>query len=299
MTSSYPAIAARRMALDTDGSRLFTVAGTTRTELDGALLTVNDEASDDLGPTTDVGYYLLAFPELRDVDGLYLGVMQQDPADWVDVTVEGSVDTTTGLDGTWTEMFASNRVQQGAVTGWWGHTAAGDYRRYIRVIPPVEGLRALRVVMTPQTPGTSAWRLVAMHVFGEVSAHSTHTDRLRFWHPTDDVPLPAGYFDWGNVPFGSTADATFRIKNVSASTRADTITVSTDALTDATPSVAAQHLLSYAASAYAASVVVPSLAPGALSKLVTLRRVTPSTAQGGPWALRVHARATSWTAVPV
>ena len=300
MAGSLPDVTVNRMLLDRDGSKLFTVVGTARTEHVAADLTIlSNEASDDLGLTTsdDVERYLIAFPELRDVMGLYLGFVQADPADWIDVVVEGSADTTTGLDGDWTELYATSRVQDGATTGWWGHTALGDYRRYIRVVSAAVGLRAIRISVTPQTPSTTAWRLQAAHVFGEITA-GQNPHRLALWHPILDQRVPGGHFDWGNAPRQSSADVTFRVKNLSTSRRADAVVLNLDALTDATPSVPAQHLLSYAASAYAATVTIPSIAPGAISKLVTLRRITPSTAAAGPWAARLHAQASTWTETP-
>lgn len=294
MAGSYPDVLTNRMVLDRDGSALYTIAGDARTTLtNDDLKVVNNEASDDLGLTTDVEAYLLAFPELRDVNGLYLGFAQAVADDWIDVVVEGSSDTTTGLDGIWSVIYASNRVEDGVSTGWWGHTAAGDYRRYIRAIAPVTGLRALKIGITPETPGTTAWRLKSLHVFGDVSAEQ-NPHRLALWHPTMDMRMPGGHLDWGDVPFSSSAEKQFRVRNVSPRKRADAVVVSVDTLTDATPSVPPQFLLSYGGSAYAASVTIPSIAPEASSAKVTMRRVTPSTAASGAWAARVVTSTGAW-----
>ena len=297
MTSSYPSLLGHRMLIDVDGAVGHTIAGGVRTAmLSGDLATLNSEGTDGLGPVTDVEQYLIAFPDKRDITGLYLGFTQADPADWIDVTVEGSSDTYTGLDGTWSGLYDTNRVQDGSSVGWWGHTAAGDYRRYIRAISPATGLRALRVVVTPQTPGTTAWSLQAMHVYGTISA-GENPHRLELGDPVLDQRIAPGHLDWGDVPLGSSADKTFRVRNLSPYKRADAVVLTVEALTDADPSAAAQHLLSYGGSAYAASVTIPSIAPGSRSGLVTLRRITPSTAITGPWALRVRALPTSWTDV--
>lgn len=295
MTSSYPAVTVNRMLLDRDGSSLYTVAGGIRTDLtDADMRTLNNEASDDLGLTTDVESYLIAFPEKRTVGGLYLGFAQAVATDWIDVVVEGSGDTTTGLDGGWTEIYATNRVEDGTTTGWWGHTATGDYRRYIRAISPVTGLRALRIGVTPQTPGTTAWRLKSAHVFGDIAVDE-NPHRVALWDPLIDQRMPGGHLDWGDVPLSSSADRQFRVKNLSPRKRASHIVVGTDTLTDASPSVPPQFLLSYAGSAYAATVTIPALEPGAISGKVTMRRVTPSTAATGTWASRVVTSGTVWT----
>lgn len=297
MAGAYPDLLSHRMLVDVDGAVAHTISGGVRTELmPSELAILNSEGTDVLGPTTDVEQYLMAFPDLRDISGLYLGFVQADPADWIDVTVEGSSDTYTGLDGTWSTVYDTNRVSDGSSVGWWGHTAPGDYRRYIRAISPVTGLRALRVVVTPQTPGTTAWSLQAMHVYGAISA-GQNPHRLEIGDPVLDQRVAPGHFDWGNVPLGSSADKTFRVRNLSPYKRAEGVVVSVEALTDADPSAAAQHLLSYGGSAYAATVTIPAIAPGARSGLVTLRRITPSTAATGPWALRVRGLPTSWTDV--
>ncbi|HEY5787512.1 MAG TPA: hypothetical protein VIT65_22330 [Microlunatus sp.] len=301
MAGSLPDVTANRMLLDRDGSTLFVVNGADRVTLTPEqVLILNNEASDDLGVSTDIDAYLLAFPELRDVQGLYLGFAQEVSADWVDVTVSGSRDTTDGEDGTWAEVFPVNRVNDGTTAGWWGHTATGDYRRYIRLVSTpaaATGLRALRIEVTPQTPGSTAWRLKSLHCFG-VPAFEANPHRLAIWHPWLDQRVPGGHFDWGNAPLSSSADKTFRVANLSFARTARTITVSVDALTDATPSVPPQMMLSYGGSAFSSNVTIPQLAPAARSNAITVRRVTPSDADPGPWAQRILAGAAVWVELP-
>jgi hypothetical protein len=300
MASSYPPVPAHRMLLDRDGSSLHyaTPASITMMSADD-MRTVNDEAGSQLALQTGSNGYVLAFPELRDVKAMYMGVSQSDPDDWVDVAVDGSPDTTTGLDGAWSEMFALNRVQEGATRGWWGHVAPGDYRRYVRAVSAPEaatGLRALRIGMFPQSDAT-AWRLVSVHVFGSY-AYEANPHRLQLWHPWLDQPVPAGHFDWGNVPYSSSAQQSFRVRNLSPSRTAQQITLSVDALTDANPPFARQLLLSYDGSGYAGTTSIISLSPGATSRVATVRRVTPHDAVGGAWAQRVLAGAAVWTESP-
>jgi hypothetical protein len=298
MAGSYPDIPANRMLLDRDGSTLFTLKAEALTALDPEQVKIlANESADDLGATTDVQAYLLAFPEGRDVSALHLGFVQADANDWVDVTIHGSRDTSDGFDGIWSELYPSNRVQQGTTIGWWGHVALGDYRRYIRVIPPATGLRALAVVVDPKIPGSTSWRLRSLHCFG-VTAYEANPHRLEIWHPWLNQRVPGGHFDWGNAPFSSSAEKSFRVANLSYSKTARSIVVTVDALTDATPSVPPQMYLSYADSPFTASVTIPQLAPGARSGVVTIRRVTPVNAAPGPWAQRVLAGAGTWVALP-
>lgn len=297
MTSSYPSLTANRMVLDTDGSTIFTRIGTVLTLLEPPdVVTLNNESSDALGPSTDIEQYIVAFPELRDVGALYLGFSQAVSTDYIDVLVEGSGDTTNGVDGTWSTVYASNRVDDGTTTGWWGHTAAGDYRRYIRPTASAVGVRALRIVVTPQTPGTTTWSLVSLHVFGGISA-GQNPHRLALWHPTENRRVPGGWFDWGDAPLSSSADIQFRVRNLSPDRVAGGIVVSKSVLTDSTPSFPPRLLLSAGGGSFTNTVNIGSLNPSAVSRLLTIRRTTPSDAEAGPWAARIRAAATTWTEV--
>ena len=70
--------------------------------------------------------------------------------------------------------------------------------------------------------------------------------------------------------------------------------VAMEVLTDASPSVPAQHTLSYAGGSFLAQVNIGDLAPGAISGPVTMRRVTPTDAALGLWTFRVFAESTDW-----
>ncbi|HEY5727421.1 MAG TPA: hypothetical protein VIV08_02295, partial [Acidimicrobiia bacterium] len=233
MASSYPPIPSNRMLIDRDGSGLNTLFMGERIRLpDSDLVILNNESSDDLGVTTDVGGYLVAWPMLHDLKALYIGFAQTDPDDPIDVVVEASQDTTDGFNGFWFELFGLERVQEGSVKGWWGHTDAGDYRRYIRPIsfPDVAmGLRAIRIGVVPSVPDTTSWRLVSVHVFG-VPAFEQNPHRLEIWHPWLEQRVPGNHFDWGNAPHSSSAEKSFRVHNLSYARRANGITVSVDAL---------------------------------------------------------------------
>ena len=68
-----------------------------------------------------------------------------------------------------------------------------------------------------------------------------------------------------------------------------------DVLTDGSPSVPGQHTLSFGGGSFLSQVNVGDLAPGAVSGIVTFRRVTPSNAQLGLWSFRVFAESTAWS----
>lgn len=288
MAGNYPDVPGPRLAYDRDGSVGFVIdAGNNAiTLLSGAELGYfNDEsetgisARDHASRTSIVG---IIFPELRDIDGYFLS---WDGAGG-SYGLQTSVDTTSGLDGTWTTVVAGSIPTARPVVP--------NYRTGIQAVS-LSGIKAIRFTGGAFFDNTSWY---AFHLYGKLHAGET-PDRLRLWHPTLDQPLddqavsPDGaYFDWGNVPQGTTQDRTFRVKNNSSTLTANTITVSLQSLTPATtPDV---FTLSDGG-AFGSTVSIASLAAGALSGVLTLRRSTPANATLGLWAARIIAAATSWT----
>jgi hypothetical protein len=87
-----------------------------------------------------------------------------------------------------------------------------------------------------------------------------------------------------------------RVKNVSPTKTAANVRVSFDIVTDsAAPSVPGQFFVSFGGGAFLSQVNVGTLAPGAISGPITVRRVTPSNAQLGLWLPRISAVADSMT----
>ncbi len=114
------------------------------------------------------------------------------------------------------------------------------------------------------------------------------------WNPSTDERVGPAHFDWGDAPRSSSADKTFRIKNLSGTLTANDVSVSLNALTDTTPSVPGQHLISYDGGPFQAQVDIGDLGPGAISDVLTLRRVTPDNAVLSLWSFRIFAAADSW-----
>jgi hypothetical protein len=133
-----------------------------------------------------------------------------------------------------------------------------------------------------------------LHLYGEI-APGQNPHRLDLWHPTLDERLTPAYFDWGDVPRSSSADRLFRVKNLSPSQTANDVRVAMETASDTTPSVAAQHTLSYGGGSFLAQVNIGDVAPGAISGPVTLRRITASDATLGLWTFRVFAESTDWS----
>jgi hypothetical protein len=202
--------------------------------------------------------------------------------------VETSTNTTNGIDGTWTNQ--GNYVNTGNIV------TPILLRNSITSLS-VAGVKAMRWLNASGAGGARNVR--GLQLFGAIAAGET-PDRLRMWHPTLDEPLDdntsadGAFFDWGDIQRNTTSDKTFRIKNNSATLTANGIVISQQTLTDTTPSVNSQFTFSDGG-AFASSIDIGNLAPGAISVVVTKRFTRPSNAILSLWTSRTIANPTSWT----
>ncbi len=88
---------------------------------------------------------------------------------------------------------------------------------------------------------------------------------------------------------------TFRIKNNSATLTANSIVISADELTPASPALAGVITFDNAGGGFVAAPNIGALAPGILSGVITQKILPTSAAQLGIWRQRVKAIAGSWT----
>lgn len=290
MAGNYPDAPSWRMAWDRDGTVAAKVVGGVITQLAGAsLIAMNDEGSGfatiaTTGEYTTTNSLVVIFPEPRDLDGYYVAIDHSENALAPNAMyVEVSLNSTNGIDGTWTNIAT--------ITGGIYMPRTSDISNYRSAISSTTQL-AIRGFRLRTVSG--GWNVRALHLYGE-PAPGANQNRLEMWHPTADEKLPPAYFDWGNTPRSSSADRQFRVKNLSATQTAAATRVAFDVLTDGVPSVPAQHTLSYGGGSFLPQVNVGDLAPGAISGLVTIRRVTPSNALLSLWAFRVFAESTSWS----
>lgn len=279
MAGNYPDVPSWRMPIDRDGTIGVKVSGGVVTQMSHAdLVVLNNENSDEIA--LGGAFAAFIFPEKRDLDGYFATWNGDIGPNLADVQV--SPNSTNGLDGTWT-TYSANR------TG--NYTWDGQQYRSAIVSATALGIKAFRLRPTAAAGGT---QLGTMHLYGEpVPGENPH--RLAIWHPTLDQRVGPAYFDWGDVPRSSSEERTFRVKNLSPSLTANSIRVAMEALTDTAPSVVGQHALSLDGTLYVAQVNIGALAPGAISSIVRLRRVTPSNAVFGPWVMRTFAGADSWS----
>lgn len=285
MAGNYPDVPAPRMAYDRDGTiGLQTQAnwGSAPSQMSqGTLNALNSETTSAIIDTTGGHQVGLIFPQLRDITGIWKAT----GGGGSDIAAETSVDTTNGIDGTWVNRGSINK----SVT-------VPSMRNTISVVSWT-GIIAIR--WGRLSSGNNSHTIYPCHLYGAI-ATGLNVDRLRLWHPTLDEPLDdntsadGAFFDWGNVARSTTQDRTFRVKNNSATLTANSIAVTSQALTDTSPTVVGQHTFSDGG-AFATSINIGNLAPGAISSLITLRRTTASNAILSLWTLRIVASATSWS----
>lgn len=283
MAGNYPDVPAPRMAYDIDGSTGFTITtSNVLSQISNAnLATINNEADDWVSIPYGNGAcrFGIIFPQLRDIQA-YFFVAAVGGAN----TIETSADTTNGQDGTWT-VVTPTLVRSSSVPLF--------YRTAITTLA-MNGIKAIRYI-----PGGGYDRIGVWHLYGHIAAGET-PDRLRLWHPTLDEPLDdntaadGAHLDWSDIAQGTTADKSFRLKNTSATLTANSISLTTGALTNSTPAIGPQITYSNGG-AFSTTLNIGNLAPGALSVVITVRRTTASNAALGLLAWRTIADAGSWS----
>lgn len=289
MAGSRPDYPGNRMPIDDDGTVLY------RTNRAGvmdstAASTLNYEAAASVSfwpaagaGSGSTGYLTVVFPELRDVVGWYLRLSNLATGVIDDDDVEYATDTSTGDDGTWTSASTAWGVV-GSDTA-----ASSSWRDDVVTSQPLRcnGLRFA------YSGAENSIYLSNLHLFGE---RVTHGDRLVVYDFDGKVRVLPRTLDWGDVPLASAADFRIRVKNTSASLIADSMLVTLEPSTDTTPSVPAQHLLSYdLGDTFAASVSIGRVEPGDVTGPIIVRRVTSASVTAGPWAARIRVTASGWT----
>lgn len=287
MAGFYSDAPAPRMAYDIDGTVMSIVypSGSIVVRSAAERRNMNDEVFDQpelVGKNT--AYLTFIFPQFRDIThySLWGGNLGGSNG-----RITTSTDTTNGYDGTWTDhgLYALVNANKAAL------------REEIKALT-LSGIKAIRFGVTGNLNGGSQ-RPGLVHLYGGIAAGQT-PDRLRMWHPTLDEPLDdntstdGAHLDWADIAQGTTADKQFRIKNNSATLTANSIVVSTEVLTDTSPALGGQITYSDGGP-FASTVTIPSLAPGALSPVLTVRRSTDVAANLGLWWLRTFAEAGSWS----
>jgi hypothetical protein len=260
------------MAYDRDGTVIYT-ASTGFTTI-GRVLTAAETAglnSEDATNRVSPGNtaLIMTFPELRDITA------QVASSDWYSngpSSYAVSSDTTNGIDGTWT-----------TIPGFSLHNMNRLQMRTAIVSTPATGVRSIR--WKPGEYGAGTW-----HIYGTMST----PDDLLLWDASLDQRVDPSLFDFGEAAQSSTHIKTFRVKNLNATQTAYSVSLSVEALTDATPSFAGEHTLSTDGTTFAPTVNIGDLAPGVISGTLTLQQALPANAALSLWWARINVNADHW-----
>jgi hypothetical protein len=287
MAGTYADVPAHRLAWDRDGTLAYnydvTTASTTALTA-GQMQTINDEGTSEFRIQASGGareaHLVLYFPAARDIAALLL--IYTEAASGNLLAIEWSDDSTDPGNGTWTAFTYAPAAS--------GPTVNPAYRTAI-VTESASAITALRIrAIGTDTAGPpfDKFYVQAFHLYGG------YTSDLRGWNPSSDVELTAAAFDWGDIAPGSSDTKQLRIKNIGA-LDANNVVVTREVLTDKTPSVPPQYLLSVGGGTPATSVNLGDLASGAISAVITVHRTTSGSAQSGLAAPRLVAQAGTWT----
>lgn len=284
--ANYPTVTLQRMAYDLDGTQCFR-------KNDGNVITnmtqaqaqaLNDEGDSTYDTPNDGSAPTLLFPQMRTIQAVYVNTI----GGYASPTVEYSANTTNGIDGTWSQLTAQGNLPDAQNQQNPGSTTR--YRSAITTVTPVQAI-AVRCRAQP-TSGTVSFR--AFHVYGYITNPS---DRLEFWDPVLDQRIDPSTLDHGDVPRnGQPITTQFRLKNLSTTKTANTITLGVASLTDpSAPTISSAHQFSVDGGAtYAAAPTLASLAPGAISPVLYVRYTPALTQNLSLWAGRLSAVVTSW-----
>jgi hypothetical protein len=134
-------------------------------------------------------------------------------------------------------------------------------------------------------------RLCVLHLYG--SRPTTSVDRLAFWHPTTDQAIGTADLDFGDIAQGTSVTKQFRIKNISGTLTANSITLQ---VSDLLPEYTGTGLqVSTDNVTYQNSVNIGNLASGIISPTLYVRRTVPGAETTTQRQARLLAHAASWT----
>jgi hypothetical protein len=217
----------------------------------------------------------IMFPVARTLTGAVLQCMSSTG----NIIFYGSNDTTNGIDGTWSALTT-------AITYTFGTLLEPRIRTPIALSGTYT---AIKMQPNAQSGGGSSTRFYTIQIFG-----TTQPSGLVLWDPSSDVVLPSTALDYEDIYVGGgDVTTTFRIKNTAAQT-ANNVVVSMDTASDY--GIIDTETTFDIGGGFQASINITSLAPGAISSVITMKRNSPTVLSAGTIEMAtLQAVATTWT----
>jgi len=284
---SYAAIAARRMPYDIDGTEVgIRTSGGPDYDVPGGIAqgigswldstSKSNLNKTDRSQTWGGGYckpivLWFFFPESREIMNIGFQTTGDYPISQ-GFTIQGSSDSTNGLDGTW---------ETATFTFPGGSIAADTWRNKIFAISFSGPVKVLRVATN--NPGNAWAAICGLHIYGQKAAGQTPDDVI---FCTSDGTEITSLNDWGDCPEGTTAYGVFYLKNNSTKT-ANGLNIQLNH-TD--------FMISTDQANWKAVIDIASLSPGAISQPIYIRRLLqPPLLTLGPKAARAILTIASFT----
>ncbi len=273
---SYPDAPSRRMAVDDDGSLLIRRTNFGVPGVQGAANRSESNDEDNVvvafsnNNDEEWGWF---FPELREVDGVFLAFERSSNGVY---NFRTSVDTTNTIDGTHVQQ-TSNYPESTS-------SYPTEYRNAITSYA-LSGIRYAYWRTTDQQNDG----FLAFHIYGTFGSGQT-PDRL-LWFDQATALEYSKPLDYGDAPRGSHVDTVTFIKNNSGSLTASTVQVTAESLY---LNSGAWYTFSEGGSYQATLSLASSIANGANSPNITIRRIIPDAELVGLHAGRTFVSVGSW-----
>jgi hypothetical protein len=252
----YSSLTDRAMPYHTDGSvvKIISAAnGVVYSFNASEMLELNDEDKTPVGPSLTGYYYVTVFfPEPRVVTGLFGGVEDQ----YGPSLVEGSSDSTNGLDGTWETASAPN-----GYNSW-----PGDFDNWRKNIKPVSFTQAVRVIRVKFAFFT---HVIVLHVYGHKATGETPDDISFLDAEAADAEFTTP-LDFGDRPAGTSVQRQIKIKNASTTKTANNVNLYVEDPADIV------RIAWSNAGPWQTTLNIASLAAGAKSNVIYVKCETPA-----------------------
>lgn len=282
----YPVISSRRMPYDIDGSVVGMRHSGIYTDKEIAasrgvaswLSSTEMQNLNGISRSTKINMdngsgicFWFFFPEAREIE--YCTVVVN--GSFESAMVEGSNDTTNGVDGTWERATIEDPIFSTRIDTW---------REYIKYVSFSTSYKVIRIGITSGTFESNV-DPSNIHLYGRKAAGSAPDDLL-FCNP--DGTEKTALLDWGDTPEGTTKIDSFKLKNSSTSKIAQGVNLQ---LNDS------DFLLSFASDGpWTATLDIASIAANSLSATLYVKhQLEPPSLTLGPRQSRCIATVTSWS----
>lgn len=279
---TYPALPDMRIPYDNDGTVM--AYGST---FDGQLgyptgaqeigwqgLATNYPSGMSVPATHDYGCWWMFFPEQREVTGYWtVNVPQYLGSPFYQL--QGSNDTTNGVDGTWETASTSAAA----------YTTLFDWRSGIKTVSFTGPKKVIRMLFSGVYSNASI-APYALHLYGAKGTGQTPDDIIYLDADNADAPFTAP-IDFGDIPLGTSAIRHFKVQNTSATKTANTINIQCND---------SDFIISSDGVTWVVTINIASLAAGAKSGTLYVRDTAPNPGgRLGPRFARIVTTVASYT----